>query len=183
MIAIAIAIAICEIGFWALLLGGLTVRYALRKPRLGAILLVAVPLVDALLLAFTAVDLARGSRAEWTHGLAAAYLGFSVVFGPMVVRDADRRFARRFGGAAPAAPQKGNALARELRLWARCLLASALAAALLGLLVLIGGDPEQTRALWAGGGWFAQLGFISGVWLLLGPVWTAVGRVGSPQRA
>ena len=180
---IAIAIAICEIGFWALLLGGLTARYPLRRPRLGAILLVAVPLVDALLLAFTAVDLARGTRAEWTHGLAAAYLGFSVVFGPMVVRDADRRFARRFGGAAPAAPQKGNALARELRLWARCLLASALAAALLGLLVLVAGDPEQTRALWAGGGWFAQLGFVSGVWLLLGPVWTAVGRAGSPQRA
>ena len=101
----------------------------------------------------------------------------------MVVRDADWRFARRFGGAAPAAPQNGNALAKELRLWARCLLASALAAALLGLLVLVGGDPEQTRALWAGGGWFAQLGFISGVWLLLGPVWTAVGRAGSPRRA
>ena len=180
---IAVAIVVCEIAFWVLLLGGLTARYPLRRPRLGAILLVAVPLVDAVLLAFTAVDLARGTRAEWTHGLAAAYLGFSVVFGPTLVRDADRRFAKRFGGEVPAAPQQGGALAHELRLWARCLLASALAAAVLGLLVLIGGDPEQTRALWDGGGWFAQLGFISGVWLLLGPVWTAVGRVGPAQRA
>jgi len=180
---IAIAIIICEVAFWVLLLGGLTVRYALRKPRLGALLLVAVPLVDAVLLAVTAVDLGRGTEADGTHGLAAVYLGFSVVFGPTLVRDADRRFARRYGGDVPAAPRKASPLAHELRLWARCLLASAIAAAALGGLVLVAGDPEQTRALWEGGGWFAQLGLISAIWFLAGPVWTAVGRAPRGQRA
>jgi hypothetical protein len=179
---IAIAIVACEIGFWVLLLGGLAARYVLRRPRLGAALLIAVPLVDALLLAVTAIDLGRGTEADATHGLAALYLGFSIAFGPALVRDADRRFARRYGGAAPPEPPRtGSRLARELRLWARAVLASTIAAAALGLLILIPGDPEQTRALWEGGGWFAQLGVISAIWFLAGPVWTALAR--SPKEA
>jgi hypothetical protein len=180
---IAIAILTCEVGFWVLLLGGLTARYALGRRRLGGALLIGVPLVDAVLLAVTGADLARGTEADATHGLAAVYLGFSVVFGPTLVRDADRRFARRYASAAPPEPPpRRDKLAHELRLWARCLLASAIAAAALGALVLIAGDPEQTRALWEGGGWFAQLGVISVIWFLAGPVWTAAGRSLKGQR-
>ena len=54
---IAVAIVVCEIAFWVLLLGGLTARYPLRRPRLGAILLVAVPLVDAVLLALSLIHI------------------------------------------------------------------------------------------------------------------------------
>jgi hypothetical protein len=60
-----------------------------------------VPLVDAALLAATALHLAGGATAGWTHGLAALSLGVSVVFGPTLVRGADARFARRVG-AGPA---------------------------------------------------------------------------------
>lgn len=59
MIAVIIA---CEIGFWVLLLAGLLTRYVLRRPGLGAALLIAVPLVDVLLLAVSAIDLRGGER-------------------------------------------------------------------------------------------------------------------------
>jgi hypothetical protein len=176
---IAAAIVVCEVAFWALLLSGLTARYLLGRVRLGALLLICVPLADVVLLAVTAIDLAGGGRADSTHGLAAFYLGFSVVFGPLFVRDADRRFARRFAGGPPAASPRARAedrLAAHWRLWARCLLASGLACGVLGALVLVAGEPERTRALWAGGGWFAQLGVLCVLWLLLGPVWTGVSR-------
>ncbi len=49
------------------------------------------------------IDLARGATAGFGHGLAAAYLGFSVAFGHGLIRRADERFAHRFaGGTAPA---------------------------------------------------------------------------------
>jgi hypothetical protein len=180
---IAAAIIAAEVAFWVLLLGGLLARYALGRPRLGAALLIGVPLVDAALLATAAVHLAGGARADWSHGLAALYLGVTVVFGPSLVRAADRRVARRFAAeATPAAPAAGaGRMAAQWRLWLRALLAGALAAGVLGALVLIGG-PADTRALWDGGGWFAQIALIAGVWLLAGPGWTATARF-VPQNA
>ena len=93
------------------------------------------------------------------------------------MRAADRGVARRFGaGPAPAAPAPAaDRLAAQWRLWLRALLAGGLAAAMLGALVLIGGAGD-TRAIWAGGGWFAQLALVVGVWLLVGPAWTAAAR-------
>ena len=174
---IAAAIIAAEVAFWLMLLGGLVARYGLGRPRLGAALLIGVPLVDVALLGITAVDLARGAEADWSHGLAALYLGASVAFGPSLVRTADRRVARRLGaGPAPAAsPPAVDRLAAQWRLWLRALLAGGLAAAMLGALVLIGGAGD-TRAIWAGGGWFAQLALVVGVWLLVGPAWTAAAR-------
>ena len=153
---IAAAIAAAEIAFWALVLGGLAARYLLRRRRLSTVLLALVPAVDVVLLAVTAVDLARGTDAGWSHGLAAVYLGFSVVLGPPLIRSLDRRFA-----GVPAAP------VNEWAMWLRAVLACALSAALLGLLMLIG----QTGALV---GWFAQLGAICVIWLIFGPVWATV---------
>lgn len=181
---IAVAIIASEVAFWLLIAGGLIARYALGRPRLGAALLIAVPLVDAGLLAVTALDLANGAQADWSHGLAAIYLGVSAVFGPSLVRTADARVALRLGaGAAPPPPPPAvDRLAAQWRLWGRALLAGGLAAAVLGALVVVGG-PGDTRALWAGGGWFAQLALVAGAWLLLGPVWTAATRyVPHPMR-
>ncbi|MDI5944050.1 hypothetical protein QLR68_39155, partial [Micromonospora sp. DH15] len=115
----------CEIGFWVLLVAGLVARYPLRRPRLGAALLVCVPLVDLVLLAAAALDLRRGATADATHGLAAAYLGFSVAFGHSLIRWADQRFAHRFAGGPPPVrpPRYGWARARhEWREWAMGLL-------------------------------------------------------------
>ena len=43
--------------------------------------MVGVPLLDLVLLAATVLDLRAGSTATFVHGLAAAYIGFSVAFG------------------------------------------------------------------------------------------------------
>ncbi len=77
---VAIIIA-CEIGFWLILAAGLGARYVLRQRVLGAVLLACVPVVDLVLLVAATIDLRDGATANWTHGLAAAYLGLSIVLG------------------------------------------------------------------------------------------------------
>src|SRR5690606_40858753 len=91
----------CEIGFWVLLVSGLVARYLLRLRRLSTVLLVATPLVDLVLLIASVLDLRRGTVANVTHGLAAAYIGFSIAFGHNMIRWADQRFAHRFAGGPP----------------------------------------------------------------------------------
>lgn len=106
----------CEIGFWVVLLAGLATRYVLRRPWTGAVLLLCVPLVDLVLLWATVLDLRQGAVADWSHGLAAVYLGFSVAFGHDIIRRADQRFAHRFaGGPVPASklPPDGSGRARS----------------------------------------------------------------------
>lgn len=80
-----IAIVVCEVAFWVAVLGGLTARYVLRRPRLGAAMLVAAPVVDLVLLTLVAVDLLRGGTASWHHGLAAIYIGASVAYGHRMI--------------------------------------------------------------------------------------------------
>ena len=71
---LAVIVAV-EIAFWVLLAAGLTARYLLRLPRVGAGLLIAVPLVDLVLLGATVIDLRGGATASAAHGLAAVYIG------------------------------------------------------------------------------------------------------------
>ena len=71
----------CEAAFWIVLGAGLTCRYAWRKPRLGMLLLLCVPLIDIALLVLTALDLRNGATATFAHGLALAYIAFTVAFG------------------------------------------------------------------------------------------------------
>ncbi|MBB5825023.1 MULTISPECIES: hypothetical protein [Micromonospora] len=164
----------CEIGFWVLLVAGLVARYPLRRPRLGAALLLCVPLVDLALLAAAALDLRRGATADVTHGLAAAYLGFSVAFGHSMIRWADQRFAHRFAGGPPPVrpPRHGWARARhEWREWAKALLGWAVACALLVAGIAFVGDAERTRALWD----FARtLTVALLIWLVAFPVWETI---------
>ncbi|MCA9233790.1 MAG: hypothetical protein KDA57_24350, partial [Planctomycetales bacterium] len=68
-------IVACEVGFWVILLLALALRYLLRKEPLSRAMLLCLPLVDVLLLLFTAMDLRRGATATFAHGLAAAYVG------------------------------------------------------------------------------------------------------------
>jgi uncharacterized membrane protein len=97
-----IAIVACEIAFWVAILGGLITRYLLRRPRAGAAMLVAAPVIDVVLLAVVTVDLLGGGTASWHHGLAAIYIGFSVAYGHRMIAWADVRFTHRFvGGPAP----------------------------------------------------------------------------------
>ena len=146
----AALIVAAEIAFWLVLLGGLTARYALRRPRLGAALLLATPLVDVALLAFTVIDLRSGATAGVPHALAGVYIGVSVAFGHSMLRWADVRFAHRFaGGPAPEPPPRtGRAhAAHQRRGWLRHLLAWAIGVSLLVGAQALVGDPDRSAAL------------------------------------
>jgi hypothetical protein len=155
-----------EIAFWVFLGAGLVARYLLGRRRLGAVLLVMAPLVDLVLLAATTIDLARGATAEFAHGLAAAYIGFSVAFGHSLIRWADVRFAHRFAGDPPPQrpPRHGRARARyEWREFGKALLAWAIASALLAAAIAIVGDADRTQELQ---GWLVRLTLVLAIWSL-----------------
>ncbi|MGW3961285.1 hypothetical protein ACWED2_15800 [Amycolatopsis sp. NPDC005003] len=165
----AAVIAAGEIGFWVFIAAGLAVRYVLRARRVSAVLLAMVPLIDVVVLVATVLDLSAGGKPGFTHGLAAVYLGFSVVFGPSMVRWADERFAHRFAHAPLPPKRQGREKARhEWREWGKCLLACGLAAVALLAVIFAIGEPERVAPLW---GWFPRLGTVTVIWLFAGPVW------------
>ncbi len=180
---IAVIVA-CEIGFWVVLVAGLLARYVLRRRRLGGALLVCVPLVDLVLLVATVLDLRRGGTADLAHGLAALYLGFSVVFGHSMVQWADVRFAHRFAGGPPPEPKPpGGTLARlrlEWRTFGKASAAAGLSSTLLlGGVALVGSGSDTTALLW----WIPRLALVLVIWLFTGPLWEA-GRIAlAPARA
>ncbi|MCX5401722.1 hypothetical protein [Streptomyces sp. NBC_00102] len=164
------AIVVCEIAFWAFLALGLLARYALRARRLGAVLLLCVPLTDLALVAFSVADLRSGGTAGATHGLAAVYLGVSIGFGPEIVRRADAWSAHRAGsGPAPAKPpESGPERTRyEWRLWRRCVTACAVAAALTLLMSVVAAPGARASGLW---NLVAQFALVTVVWLAVGPL-------------
>jgi hypothetical protein len=160
-------IAAGEVAFWVVLGGGLVARYVLRRPRLGAALLLCVPVVDLSLLVATAVDLRLGGEAQSTHGLAYAYLGFTIAFGRRVVRWGDERFAHRFAAAPaprPVARDGPTSVRHEWQIFREALLAWAISVGL--MLITIGaiGDAGAGEALWI---WIAQLTLVIAIWSLL----------------
>jgi hypothetical protein len=168
---IVAAIVACEVGFWVVLAAGLVTRYVLRRRRLSTVLLAAVPVVDLALLAVSVLDLRAGALPRVEHGLAAVYLGFSVVFGPAVVRWADVRFAHRWAGGPPPAPKPASGTPARLRLeWREfgraCLAAAVSAALLLGAVALVGGHTDTTPLV----GWLWRLALVLAVWLIGWPV-------------
>ena len=175
-------IVACEVGFWVVLLAGLAARYMLLRPRLGAVLLVCVPLVDLVLLVASVVDLRGGGEAGTAHGLAAVYLGVSVAWGHSMVRWADARFAHRFAGGPPPErpPGAGREHARHQRgQWARHLLAWVVGCALLLGGVALVGDSGQTEALWGiAQGWTLVLA-LDFAWSFSYTLWPRKPRGGS----
>lgn len=170
-------IAAAEIGFWVVLAAGLAVRYLLRRPRAGTVLLLCVPLIDVLLLTATAADLARGAEASSGHGLAALYLGLTVAYGHYLIRWADGHAAHRLAGGPPPVrpPRYGAARARhEWRLWGMTLLAMAIAAAVLQGLILLADGPDAVAEL---RGWQQTALLVTGIHALV-----AVGYTIWPKR-
>jgi hypothetical protein len=142
-------IVVCEVLFWIFLGAGLATRYLLRRPRTGAVLLAAAPVVDLVLLVASVADLRAGGAAGTAHVLAAIYIGVSIGFGHRMVRWADVRFAHRFaGGPAPAPrPRWGREHARVERSgWFAHLLAWAVGSTLMLAAVVATGDAERTEA-------------------------------------
>jgi hypothetical protein len=167
-----VLIVACEIGFWVVLVLGLACRYLLRRERLSRALLLGLPLVDVLLLVFTAIDLREGATATFAHGLAAAYIGFTVAFGAMAVKWADAHFAHRFAaGPAPLKPPSHGwpAVRYELVVWARCIVACIITMFLVEALVQFVGAGETTQPLLA---WQKHAFGCIVIWFFFGPVWS-----------
>jgi hypothetical protein len=144
-----VVIAACEILFWVFLLGGLVLRYVFRARTASTISLILVPVADLILIVATVIDLARGATADWTHTLAASYLGFSVGFGHSIVKSMDQRFAYRFdGGPKPVKPPKyGREKTRyEWQLFGKAATAIGIALGLLVVAILVIDDPARTMA-------------------------------------
>ncbi len=164
------AIVGCEIGFWLVLLAALATRYVAKKSSLSKWLLLSLPLIDLALLGFTVLDLRRGAVATFAHGLAAAYVGFTVAFGHIAVRWADAHFAHRFAGGPPLpkAPTLGWAAVQyDLVLWVRCIAACLLTVGLVEVLRSLVGE-SQTIALLE---WQKYAFGCVFFWFLFGPLW------------
>jgi hypothetical protein len=159
-----------EIAFWAVLAAGLVARYLLRWRRISTALLLGVPLVDVALFVVTAIDLRRGATASFSHGLAAAYIGFSVAFGHTMVRWADQRFAHRFAGGPPPwkPPKHGRArMVYEWREFLKGLFGWTVSCGLLGAAIVLIDDPSRTREL---RDWIGRLTYVMAIWLIFWPV-------------
>ncbi|MFJ8476001.1 hypothetical protein [Kitasatospora sp. NPDC094011] len=139
--------------FWVLLVAGLAARYAAGMPRLGGLLLFCVPLIDVVLLAATVLSIRDGVEPTVWHGLSAAYLGITVVYGHRTIRWADAKFARRYAENPPPPPPKlyGRAAVADAWLgWLRFLLAYGISVGLMfGLVALVGGlDRGAPLLVW-----------------------------------
>jgi hypothetical protein len=142
--------------------------------RTSALLLVCVPLIDVVLLAATVVDLRRGATPEIGHGLAAAYIGFTVAFGHTTIRWADERFAHRFaGGPPPRRPDRSGwaGVRYEWKLFGQAVLGWLVACALLGGGYLLVDDPDRARPLLD---WVGRLAVIVVFWFIFGPLFEMV---------
>jgi hypothetical protein len=172
--ALYVLIIGCEVAFWAVLAAGLACRYIWKMRPLGKLLLICVPLIDVVLLGLTVLDLRHGATATFAHGLAMAYVGFTVAFGPTMMRWADHRFAHRFaGGPPPPAPpqQRLEAVWMELKLWGLCLVAVGIIYVLLTGVIELVDQPDRTQALQH---WYGIPLSIAVLWFLFGPVWELV---------
>ncbi|MFJ4968397.1 hypothetical protein [Streptomyces sp. NPDC088755] len=175
---IALLVVACEVAFWVLLAAGLALRYVARRPRLGAAVLLCEPLLEAVLLVVTAIDLKNGAEPDWKHGLAAVYIGFTVGLGRHTIRWVDARVAHRwFGGPPPVRPPKyGTARAvHEWRTAARWILAAVVALGLLQAAIRYVGPSGEISSLQ---GWQQKMVLVIGINLII-----AAGYTLFPKRA
>ncbi|CAL9457349.1 hypothetical protein SUDANB1_02558 [Streptomyces sp. enrichment culture] len=176
-------IAACEIGFWVLLAAGLATRYLLKMPRTGLALLLCEPMLEVVLLVATALDLKNGAEPNWTHGLAALYIGYTVGHGHRTVKWLDGHAAHRLGGAPKpiGPPRYGMARARhEGKVWLGTLTAAVVATVLLQLAIWYVDDPSRVTSLesWRWVAW--RTAGIHGLIALSYLIWPRKGPEGEP---
>ncbi|WP_432790912.1 hypothetical protein QYM46_03695 [Brevibacterium sp. K11IcPPYGO002] len=154
-----------EVLFWIVLLAGVSARYLMHWRTVSTVLLVSTPLIDILIVGLTYIDLHRGSSSDFSHGMAAFYVGFSVVFGPEAIARVDRRFARRHKDPneveLPAVPTRTS-----LGYWLRCLTASTITIALLAIGIAIAGLADSFWLIY----WTIVAVFTALAWGLIGPL-------------
>lgn len=172
------AIVTVEIAFWVFVGLGLLLRHPLGRPRAGLVLFALTPVVDLVLLGLVVLDLRAGGSPGFTHGLAAFYIGFSVMFGHRMIRWADRQYRVRVRREEVPVAVSAHPVRDEWVDFARATVAVALAVAALELVIRLAGVPQaaQLRQLWGSGA------MILLVWLLTGPVWQLARLTTSPTR-
>ena len=147
-------IVISEIAFWSLLVGGLYARYALDRPRLSALMLLAAASTDLVVLLVAGLDLAGGAAAQTSHVFAALAVAYSVVYARHLVGIADRFVLRRLGRDVVQPPRAPKAV-RERAGWYRHARMWAVGVPLLGAFYVLADDGRALAA--AGGIWTAIL--------------------------
>ena len=173
----------CEVAFWVVLALGLAARYVLRRERLSRILLLSLPGLDLMLVVLTAADLKAGAAATFAHGLATAYVGFTVAFASIAVQWADQHFAHWFASGPPPArpPARGWPVVRyDLELWLRCIVAWVITLVLLGALISYIGNEALTEPLTI---WYRIAFGCVFFWFIFGPLWSAVFLLKEPRDA
>lgn len=176
----------CDVLFWIFLVGGLAARYAAGWRTLGGGLLLCVPLIDVVLLGATVVSIQDGAGPTVWHGLSAAYLGLTVVYGHRTVRWADAKFARRFGaGAAPPRPRLHGraAVVDAWKSWFRFLLAYAISVGMIfGLVAPVGTlDKGAPLLVWLNP--LTKVLVYSLVWPVTTTIWPGKAPEPEPQPA
>jgi len=172
----------CEIGFWVILFLGLFVRYILKIVHLSNFILLCVPVIDLTLLGAIALDLHRGSTAEFAHGLAAIYLGFTVVFGHDLITRCDQYISFKIaGGKEPEkAPDSGILhIIYEWKMWLRGVVAGCIAALLIFAAIHYVNHPEQTVEL---AKWYSYIFWLLVVWGVCWPLWYTVFPIGQSEK-
>ncbi|MGK0247775.1 MAG: hypothetical protein ACI910_000502 [Oleispira sp.] len=174
-------IVFCELGFWLFLFSGLFVRYILKLPRFGSTLLSCVPLLDVILIVVTAYDLHSGTTAEFAHGLAAAYLGFTIVFGHSLMQWADDYFAYKYYGQDKPTEIYGRSYTEyKWGQWFKGILACVIASGILYLAIIFVNNETKTDALLD---WMYILPSFMFFWFLFGPLWYTVFQKNKSQTA
>ncbi|WP_406288056.1 hypothetical protein [Embleya sp. NBC_00896] len=175
-------IVACEVGFWVLIALGLLSRYVLHRRRLSNLFLYATPLLEVILLVVAVIDLRGGATAGARHGIAALYIGLTVMFGHRAIRWVDQRVTYHFlDGPLPwRPPARGMDRVRyEAAEFARTVGAMAIAGGLLAGLILITGDADRTKAL---SGFYATLGAITAISLVVSVVGGFEALGGDPKK-
>ena len=149
-----IVIVASELAFWALLVGGLYVRYAHDRPRLSAAMLVAAASTDLVVLVVAGLDLAGGAEAQSSHVFAALAVAYSVAYARHLVGIADRFVLRRLGREVAERRQPPKAV-RERAGWYRHARMWAVGVPLLGAFYVLADDGRALAA--AAGIWTAIL--------------------------
>ncbi|MFE1774065.1 hypothetical protein [Streptomyces sp. NPDC059008] len=178
----------CEVGFWVLLAAGLALRYLAKMPRTGAAVLLMEPVLELVLLIVTAIDLKNGASADWKHGLAALYIGYTVAYGHYTIKWVDGHFLHRFAGGPPPVkpPRYGLARAKhEGLLWLRTVLWVAIAVALLQIAIWYVGADGDIASLRDWQGTSMRILIIHGVIAVSYLIWQKKdpGRTAAPQEA
>jgi hypothetical protein len=172
-VIVAVIIA-CEIGFWVLLGLGFACRYLWNRRTLSNVLLISVPLLDVILLVAATIDMRSGATADLRHGLAAAYLAYSIVFGHSTLKWADAKFHHRYAGGPPPSgpPAGGSARTRhEWIVWLRIVLAYGIAWAIALTLAWAVGDPSRATPMYEFLGQASKVPLIALIWPVSHTLW------------